>query len=185
MKRIIMILSAIMAAGFGVAAQDIVIPEGYEYVDSVIYIPVSAVDRSLEGRDIYSVLPPQVTVSQTESMRQALENHIGKNSEKQYSGYRIRIYFDNKQVSRSESESEMARFKAKYPGIQAYRSYSNPFFKVTVGDFRTKAEAQELLKEIQRDFPAAFVVREKFRYPVLEAGSYQTDTVRYLRPIDG
>lgn len=183
MKKALFVFSAILAACLCANAQDIVIPEGYELVDSLVYTPVSSIDSSLVGKSIFQVLPDGVSISQSQDLRKTLSDHIESNEAKQYSGYRIRIYFDNKQNSRYESESEMNRFKAKYHGMYAYRSYTNPFFKVTVGDFRTKFEAQECLKEIQKDFPTAFVVKEKFRYPAMDATSYQVDTIRYIRPI--
>ena len=52
-----------------------------------------------------------------------------------------------------------------YPGIQAYRSYASPNFKVTVGNFRTRLDAEALLRQIKGDFPDAFIVRERFKYP--------------------
>lgn len=183
MKKALTIFAAAVAFCIGAKAQDIIVPEGYEMVDSLVYTPVSSIDRSLDGKSILQVLPEGINVSQSQDLRKALEDHVEANRTKQYSGYRIRIYFDNKQDSRYESESEMNRFKAKYHGMQAYRSYTNPFFKVTVGDFRTKFEAQEMLKVIQLDFPAAFVVREKFKYPAMDASSYQVDTVRFIRQI--
>ena len=181
MRKLFTAISAILAIGLSAHAQDIIVPDGYELVDSVVYIPVSSVDAEIDGKSIYAILPSDVTVRQSRDLKTKVESHVDENAEKTFSGYRIRIYFDNKQDSRAESEAEMNRFKAKYHGIQAYRSYSNPFFKVTVGDFRTKAEAQEQLKEIQKDFPTAFVVKEKFRYPVLDAGSYKTDTLKILK----
>ena len=59
----------------------------------------------------------------------------------------------------------MGRFKGMYPGIAAYRTYSNPFFKVTVGDFRTKSEAMRLLQQVKGSFPSAFIVKETINYP--------------------
>ncbi len=183
MKKALTVFAAAATLCIGAKAQDITVPEGYELVDSLVYTPVSSIDGTLDGKDILQVLPEDVSVSQSQEMSKSLTDHVEANISKQYSGYRIRIYFDNKQNSRYESESEMNRFKAKYHGMQAYRSYTNPFFKVTVGDFRTKFEAQETLKEIQKDFPAAFVVREKFKYPAMDTHSYQVDTVRFIRQI--
>jgi hypothetical protein len=71
-----------------------------------------------------------------------------------------------------------------YHGIRAYRTYANPYFKVTVGDFRTKSEAMELLSRIKSIFPAAFVVKENISYPVVDkSNAYVVDTVKVLRPI--
>ena len=77
----------------------------------------------------------------------------------------------------------MKKFEALYHDVSAYRSYANPYFKVTVGDCRTKSEAMELLERIKHEFPSAFVVKENINYPVVDReNAYVTDTVKVLRP---
>ena len=76
----------------------------------------------------------------------------------------------------------MARFLKTYHGIPAYRTYANPYFKVSVGDFRTKSEAMEFLEEIKHNFPGAFVTKETISYPVIDRqNSFVTDTIKVLR----
>ena len=41
------------------------------------------------------------------------------------------------------------------------------FFKVTVGDFRTKSEAMLMLQQVKSIFPTAFIVPETINYPAL------------------
>lgn len=159
-------------------------PEGYEWADSLVFTPMSAVDDSLDGCDIFTALPENVTVNQSPAIRDSLMNFIQSNRSRNVNGYRIRIFFDNKQDSRTKSEVEAARFRALYPGYGVYRSFANPFFKVAVGDFRTKAEANAALRIMVKDFPAAFVIREKFRFPALDPESFSVDTVRVLRKIE-
>ena len=68
--------------------------------------------------------------------------------------------------------------------MAAYRTYTNPYFKVTVGDCRTKSEAMELLSRIKRNFPSAFVVKENIQFPVVDKdNAYIVDTVKVLRPV--
>lgn len=135
-----------------------------------------AVDSTLIGKSIFGILPSKdkggradVTVHQSQSVLKALNNQIASNSSRRMTGYRVRIFNDNKQTSRGASEAVMNRFKGMYPGLPAYRTYSNPFFKVTVGDFRTKSEAMQLLQQVKGSFPSAFIVKETINYP--SAGS--------------
>ena len=57
MKRtetLILFLAALVLSGLNeLSAQEIVVPEGYELVDSIVYRPASAVDTSLVGKDIF------------------------------------------------------------------------------------------------------------------------------------
>ena len=165
------------------------IPAGYELVDSVIYRPAASVDSTLVGHNIFSIMPSaakgddtQVNVFQSQEILNSMDSHLTYNEKKTMTGYRIRIFFDNKQTARNESEATMARFLKTYHGIPAYRTYANPYFKVSVGDFRTKSEAMEFLDEIKHNFPGAFVTKETISYPVIDRqNSFVTDTIKVLR----
>ena len=134
-------------------------------------------DSALLGRDIFSALPEQVVVRQSAAVRQALTRQVERNAGKSYSGFRIRLYFASSRTAREESAAVLRRFSAMYPGIQAYRSYASPNFKVSVGNFRTRLDAEALLRQIKADFPDAFIVRERFKYPSIgQTGLRMTQT---------
>ena len=125
-----------------------------------------------------------VNVYQSTVIAKSMDGHIMTNAESPLAGYRVRIFFDNKQSARNESEATLKRFESLYHDVSAYRSYANPYFKVTVGDFRTKSEAMELLERIKNEFPSAFVVKENINFPVVDKNdAFVTDTVKVLRPL--
>lgn len=159
----------------------------YEVMDSVIYVPVSRIDTSLVGVDVFSMLPDgsdgrsKVSVKQSENVAKAMALRVANNQNRQIEGYRIRIFF--KESARTESEEVMKKFIAKYPGVPAYRSYANPYFKVTVGDFRNKSEAMQLLEKFIGEYPTAFVVKEMISYPVVDkTNAYVIDTLKVVKP---
>ena len=45
-------------------------------------------------------------------------------------------------IESAKSEAIAAGFSERYPGVKVYRKHESPYFKVTVGDFRTRADAQ-------------------------------------------
>jgi len=83
-----------------------------------------------------------------------------------FNGFRVRIFFDNKQSARAESERIASEFSSVSPGIAVYRIYENPYFKVTVGDFRTKSEATRFMNSIKGIYPQAFITRDQINYPL-------------------
>jgi hypothetical protein len=89
------------------------------------------------------------------------------NKDRKRNGYRIRLFFDNKQTARVESEELEKAFKEQFPQIPTYRSYTNPFFKVVVGDYRTKSDAIKELKNILPYYPKAIVVKESIYFPAI------------------
>ena len=67
--------------------------------------------------------------------------------------------------------------------ISIFTSNLEEFFKVRVGDFRTKSEAMELLLKIKIEFPTAFVLKETINYPPADRQrTYIVDTVRVVSP---
>lgn len=194
MKRTEILLNLIIfliAGMFAPAAFAQTVPDGYEMVDSVVYRPVAAVDSTLAGKDIFHILPSKragddadVQIRQSQEIMSSMRQHIASNSKRTSSGYRVRIFFDNKQTARTESEKTLKRFKELFPGVAAYRIYANPYFKVTVGDFRTKSEAMALLTRIKGAFPSAFVVKESIEYPVVDSdNAVIADTVKVMRKV--
>jgi hypothetical protein len=113
-----------------------------------------------------------------------MKSHVASNGARTISGYRVRIFFDNKQNARTESEAVLKRFNGLYPDVMAYRIYANPYFKVSVGDFRTKSEAMALLARIKGAFPSAFVVKENIEFPVVDKdNAVIADTIKVMRPV--
>lgn len=167
----------------------IAVPEGYEMVDSVVFVPSERVDSALAGKNIFYLMPSRshggaadVHIYQSSSIISAMDKSISGNAYRPFTGYRVRIFFDNRQTARQDSESMMETFSKMYPGVPAYRSYVNPYFKITVGDFRTRSEAMHFLKQIIGTFPKAFIVKENIEYPVIDKDSLgRTDTIQVLR----
>ena len=154
-------------------------PEGYEYVDSLVYVRVADIDSTYVGLDVLGM-----NITQSDALVGSMRHHMKSNPGRAISGYRVRIFFDNKQTARAESQKTLARFESMYPGIRAYRTYTEPYFKVTVGDCRTRSEAMAILARIKKSFPNAFIVKESIKYPVVDRShTYEVDTVRVLRPI--
>ena len=72
-------------------------------------------------------------------------------------GFRIQIFFESGRLARENAYKAKAKFLSNFQGISAYVDYQAPFFKVRVGDYRTKREAQVLYKKLRRQFPDAYI----------------------------
>lgn len=82
-------------------------------------------------------------------------------------GYRIQIYFDSGAESKKRALDVRNDFTNRFPGIPAYLSFQEPFFKVRIGDYRIKLEADGMLLKILTFYPNAYVVRDRINYPHL------------------
>lgn len=82
-------------------------------------------------------------------------------------GYRIQIFEESGNKSSSLAREAMAEFTTKYPDIPAYLTWQAPNFKVRVGDFLTRMDAKGFLNKIKRDYPIAWVIKDKIMYPII------------------
>jgi hypothetical protein len=75
-------------------------------------------------------------------------------------GYRIRIYSESGLGAKERQQKVRARFLSLYPGTDAYYRYDEPYFKVYVGDCRTRSEALKLYDRIKGNFPNPILVED-------------------------
>lgn len=153
------------------AQQQTVVQSESQTDSTTIVVRPPLADSSLVGKTVFQLLEQKgqgcVTVKQPKEMEQAYAMYVKSNGEKKRPGYRIRLFFDNKQTARVESEELEKAFQEQFPLVPIYRSYTNPFFKVVVGDYRTKSEAIKALNKILPFYPKAIVVKESIYFPAI------------------
>jgi hypothetical protein len=141
---------------------------------SPLALSAQQVDSILLGRDVYNWLAEPgpagnlMRIYQSDSIVHAMQSKLLSDMTQgsKFNGFRVRIFFDNKQSARAESERIASEFSSVSPGIAVYRIYENPYFKVTVGDFRTKSEATRFMNSIKGIYPQAFITRDQINYPL-------------------
>lgn len=155
-KQITVLLFFILAAGF-LSAQ-----------------PVIRTSDLLKRED-HARHTGQLTISQNLSLDTLISRHIlanknlfNVNNHYGMEGYRIQIYASSNRNAREESNKARAQFMSKFPNIVSYPLYAEPgYFKVRVGDFRTKIEAIKLFQSISKEFPEAYIVPDVINFPDL------------------
>ena len=80
-------------------------------------------------------------------------------------GYRIQIFMEIGNEAIQHAESVMKDFKEAFPGIPVYLTYEQPNYRLRVGDFRNRVEAQKYLKLIKPSFNLAFVTADIINPP--------------------
>ena len=73
------------------------------------------------------------------------------------SGFRVQIFSS---TDRKTVYAEQTKFKASYPSIRSYISYSEPYYKLRVGDFRNRLEAEKLINQLKRKYEGLFIFAE-------------------------
>jgi hypothetical protein len=99
-----------------------------------------------------------------------LKWHIESNREREgIEGYRVEIFFSSNFDAKEKALQTKTDFLSEFPDYPVHIKFVAPNFRVRVGDFRTKNEAWKLYKEIQKDYPTAFVVPDIINFPQLKA----------------
>lgn len=75
------------------------------------------------------------------------------NATKEYQVWRVQIYLGSGKNARQIAEMNRRTFMAKYPDIEADLAYPSPYFKVQVGNFKTRIEAESFRKKILSEYP--------------------------------
>jgi len=89
-----------------------------------------------------------------------LRRNIESNRGVTVDGFRINIFFQSGNLSRSNALATQATFSEQFPEIKSYVSFEEPYFRVNVGNFRTRLEAEAALENLRRFYPQAFPVRD-------------------------
>ena len=81
-------------------------------------------------------------------------------------GYRIQVYFGN---DRKEAKKTEQLLKSRYPELstEIYRDYYQPNWKVRVGNFYRKIDAQKLMMKLEHEFGDVFLVRDIIDLPAV------------------
>lgn len=73
-------------------------------------------------------------------------------------GYRIQVINTN---DRNAAISAKTKIYQLYPELKAYLIYQSPYFRLRVGNFRDKEEADDYLKALSKQFPGnVFLVKD-------------------------
>lgn len=70
-------------------------------------------------------------------------------------GYRVQVFSDgNQRTAKGETQKKAAIVSSRFPTYRTYTSYAAPFWRLRVGDFRSRREAEEAAANLKAAFPA-------------------------------
>jgi len=80
-------------------------------------------------------------------------------------GHRIQIYASSARNAREESAKIRAEFISRFPDIPSYSKFDPPgYYKIRVGDYRTKTEATKYLIAVRRVYQDAYLVPDVINF---------------------
>lgn len=86
-------------------------------------------------------------------------------------GFKIQVFAGNNQnASKMEAEEKQRRLRQEFPEHQALISYNSPSWRLRVGNFVTRNEAEAFLVELKKAFPSfsreMYIVDDVIRRPL-------------------
>jgi len=121
-----------------------------------------------------------ITIIQDPRIDTLLREHILVNEQyNKLQGYRVQIFFDAGNNSKQNAFNERDAFVEMYPEEHIYITFKEPYYRVRVGDFRSKMEAEGFLQKIINNYPNAFAIKDGINPPeLLKEVEYQAlDTI--------
>jgi hypothetical protein len=107
-----------------------------------------------------------INIISEKGIDELVNKHIEYNKEKNtISGYRLQIFFDSGNYSKSNAMNVRTKFIETYPNIKAYVLFNSPSYIVRVGNFRTRLEAKAFLHNIEDIYPEAYIVKDDIDLP--------------------
>lgn len=103
----------------------------------------------------------QVTVVVPEQLKERLKqengdpnNGVPRKAVASNVGYRIQVFSGNSSTAKREAQVRERNIISRFPQMRPYIGYKAPSWRLRVGDFRTRDEAQDMLKQLKKVFPA-------------------------------
>lgn len=121
-----------------------------------IFLAFATVVKAQKG-NVVIVENPQVST--------LVEKHKYLNDKQKIVGWRVQIFFDSGNNSKSRAFSKKGEFMTKYPDMPVYLMFQSPYYKVRVGDFRSRIDAEGFKQKIVGEFTDAFVVKDDINFP--------------------
>lgn len=141
----------------------------------IISIFLSTLGINLRAQDVdttaYSITEvlnatPGITVEQpAELTKRLIKTDISENADavkdananragRQGGYYRVEVYADNSPNAKSTATARRRNMQARFPKYPAVLVFESPFWRVRVGTFGSRADAEAAMAEIKSAFPA-------------------------------
>ena len=80
-------------------------------------------------------------------------------------GYRVQIFMEIGNDAIAHAEAVKGAFTSAFPELPVYLTYEQPYYRLRVGDFRNRVEAEKYVRLIKPQFNLAFVTADVINPP--------------------
>ncbi len=132
------------------------------YVILLMLAPCMALAQEVITDHLAKSSNGNVVIVQPDGLRERLkaENGAGivedkKMEEARGVGYRIQAYSDsNQRTAKAQAKQRASNIMSRFPDLRTYLAYKSPSWRLKVGDFKTRGEAEQVMHDLKEAFPA-------------------------------
>ena len=115
-------------------------------------IPAYSITEALQATE-------GVTIEQPEALSQRLVKNTAATetahqSNKVSGFYRIEVYADNTKQAKTQATARHRNMQSRFPQYPSVLVFESPFWRVKVGAFSNRSDAEAAMTEIKKVFPA-------------------------------
>ncbi len=119
--------------------------------DSIITViqPARLADRLEAGQQSPTAIPETPATDKTEQ-----PEITGTHRQQRIAGFRVQVFSDNNaRTAQSEAKTKSAAIADAMPQYRTYVTYDAPYWRLRVGDFKSRIDAEQAADEIKNQFP--------------------------------
>ena len=90
-------------------------------------------------------------------------------------GFRVQIFMELGNDALAHADSVQAKFIEMYPDVPVYLIFGQPYYRLRIGNFRTRLEAENMYHQLKKEFKNAFVTADRIELPYIALCSENVD----------
>lgn len=135
---------------------------------SVLKAQDTIIENLLAGRPFEGTITMTISPEVKALIGQKSAGGTATSEYQKTSGYRIQVYSGNApRTSKAEAFRHQELLNETFPDISTYVTYTAPYWRLRVGDFRTHEEAFLFMQQITQEMPSlkkeSYVVKDEVR----------------------
>ena len=121
----------------------------------ILLLPLGAVAQSVVDTSRGYELRKDARLDLLMKKQSELNKEVYLENRKTGAGFRVLVLSSN---DRNKATAAKTKLMQEFPDQKTYLVYQSPYFKVQIGNCRTKAEANALMSKVQKFFPGTVIV---------------------------
>jgi hypothetical protein len=104
----------------------------------------------MKGQDVNSNVIQDPKIEQLIKEKRKINLGLSSNET-----YKIQIFYGNS----DDSKKKLQEFKTEFKDLDGTIVYTNPNYKVWIGNFETRIEVEKVMIDIKKKYPTALIIK--------------------------